>query len=293
MRNFAAVVAAILVPAVSHCAAVATAPPVIEVQVTGRGEPLIFIPGVASPGAVWEETVAHLQDRYECHVVSIAGFGSMAPVKTGRFLDEVRSQIIAHVRSQKLHKPTLIGHSLGGALALAVGEKAPDLPSRIIVVDSLPFLAALRFPGVRNAEEAKQAVAKSRREIEKQSAAQFAPPPPGVVTSDTIPESSYFRRINQLCASSDPATVATARIELFSTDFRPHLGKIRCPILVLGALAGKMPGAPQAVVEKFYRAQYAKAPQTRFEFFPKSRHYLMLDDFAGFCATLDRELAAP
>ena len=67
-------------------------------QVTGRGEPVIFIPGLATPGAIWDETVSHLQDRYECHVVSIAGFGAMVPVKTGSLLEDVRDQIIAYVR---------------------------------------------------------------------------------------------------------------------------------------------------------------------------------------------------
>ena len=262
-------------------------PGVIDVQTSGHGPPLVFIPGVATPGALWDDTVKHLRDRYECHVVSIAGFGPMAPVKTDHLLRDVRDQIIAYVRAQELIHPTLIGHSLGGALALAIGESAPDLPGAIISVDGLPFPAALRFPQVKDADEAKKAVAESRQEIEKQTAAQFA----RSSAAASPPESEYVRRINQLCGLSDPGTVAQARVELFSSDFRPQLGEIKCPILVLGALADKTPNSSRAAVEKFYRDQFATASQTRFQFFEKARHYLMIDDPTGFEAALEKELA--
>ena len=269
----------------------AEAPQVIDVKMTGHGKPVIFIPGVATSGAVWDDTVRHLQDKYECHVVSIAGFGAMPPIKTSHLLEDVRDQIIAYARTRKLEKLTVIGHSLGGTLALAVGEQAPNLPGDIVCVDSLPFLAEIRFPGVRNEEDAKKAVAAARQTIEKQTAEQFAPHQPAGSSPSPATKSKYAEQINELCGRSDPATVAQARIEVLGTDFRPALGKIKCPIIVLGALAGKSQTASRETLEENYRKQYANAPQTRFEFFPGSRHYLMLDDPAGFYAALERELA--
>jgi N-formylmaleamate deformylase len=270
----------------------AEAPQVIDVKVTGHGKPVIFIPGLATSGAVWNDTVRHLQDKYECHVVNIAGFGAMPPVKTSHLLEDVRDQIIAYARTRKLEKPTIIGHSLGGTLALAVGEQAPNLPGDIVCVDGLPFLAEIRFPGVRYEEDAKKAVAAARQKIEKQAADQFAPHPPAESSPSPATGSEYAQRINEFCGRSDPATVAQARIEVLGTDFRPALAKIKCPILVLGALAGKSQNASHETLEGNYRKQYANAQQTRFEFFPGSRHYLMLDDPAGFYAALEKELAA-
>ena len=77
----------------------ADAPKVIDVKVIGHGEPVIFIPGLATPGAIWDDTVKHLQDKFECHVVTIAGFGGLPPVKTDHLLDDARDQIIAYARS--------------------------------------------------------------------------------------------------------------------------------------------------------------------------------------------------
>jgi pimeloyl-ACP methyl ester carboxylesterase len=45
-----------------------------RVQVSGTGRPILLIPGLASSGDTWETTVAHLSDRFTCHVLTLAGF---------------------------------------------------------------------------------------------------------------------------------------------------------------------------------------------------------------------------
>lgn len=269
-----------------------TTPNVIEVKVTGHGAPVILIPGLATPGAVWDETVKHLQDKYACYVVTIAGFGGTPPVKVDNLFDAARDQIIAYARAQKLAKPTIVGHSLGGALALAIGEAAPDLPDDIVDVDGLPFLAGVMFPGVTDAASAKKAAASMRQMIGRQTPEQFAKYQEDISIPSMVTKPEDVRRIAAICGKSDPATVAQAMSELLGTDLRPELGKIKCPILVLGALAQLVQYAPEAALEQNYKTQFTNAPQTRFQFFPKSKHFIMVDDPAGFYAVLDKELAA-
>ena len=45
-----------------------------QVKVTGRGKPAILIPGFSSSGETWDTTVEHYRDRFECHVLTVAGF---------------------------------------------------------------------------------------------------------------------------------------------------------------------------------------------------------------------------
>jgi hypothetical protein len=54
-----------------------------QVQATGKGRPVLFIPGLSS-GETWDTTVAHYKDRYECHVLTVAGFVSGGLVVTLR-----------------------------------------------------------------------------------------------------------------------------------------------------------------------------------------------------------------
>ena len=35
---------------------------------------MILIPGLTCGGDVWKSTVEHFKDRYECHVLTLAGF---------------------------------------------------------------------------------------------------------------------------------------------------------------------------------------------------------------------------
>lgn len=45
-----------------------------DVAVKGKGPAMILIPGLASSGEVWDTTVEHFKDRYECHVLTLGGF---------------------------------------------------------------------------------------------------------------------------------------------------------------------------------------------------------------------------
>ena len=269
----------------------ANAPKLIDVQVTGHGKPVILIPGLACSGAVWDDTVKHLEDKYECHVVSIAGFGGTPAQKADDLFDAVRDQIIAYAREHKLDQPAIVGHSLGGTLALAIGEAAPELPGDIVSVDGLPFLAGVMFPGVTDADGAKKAAASMRQMIGRQTPEQFAQYQRGVTIPSMVTKPDDVIRIAEMCSKSDPATVAQAMSELLERDYRPELGKIKCPILVLGALAGLLQYAPKDALEQNYKTQFTNAPETRFQFFDKSKHFIMVDDPAGFYATLDKELA--
>jgi len=116
-----------------------------QVKVTGHGRPMILIPGLSSSGEVWDTTVARYKDRFECHVLTVAGFAGV-PRVPAPMLDRVRDGLADYIRKQKLDHPVVIGHSLGGFLALSLAAKYPDLPGRLVIVDSYPFFAALANP---------------------------------------------------------------------------------------------------------------------------------------------------
>lgn len=265
---------------------------VINVKVTGAGKPVIFIPGLACSGAVWDDTVKHLQDKYECHVVSIAGFGGTPPVPTANLLDSARDEIIAYVRTQKLDKPAIVGHSLGGTVAMAIGEAAPELLGRIISVDGLPFLAGVVSPGVTDVAGAEKAAAAMRERMGKQTPEQFAAAQRNFVVPSMVTRPDDIQRIADMCAKSDPATVSDAMTQLMVRDFRPQLGTIKCPIAVFGALAQLLQYAPREALEQNYKAQFANAPQTSFQFFDKAKHFIMIDEPAAFMTALEEKLAA-
>ena len=47
-----------------------------SVSVTGQGPDVVLIPGLATPGEVWDATVRHLAPTHRVHVILVAGFGT-------------------------------------------------------------------------------------------------------------------------------------------------------------------------------------------------------------------------
>jgi N-formylmaleamate deformylase len=122
-----------------------------QVKIAGHGQPMILIPGLASSGETWDSTVARYKDRYECHVLTVAGFAGVPRINSTEgapMLDTVRDQLAAYIRDKKLVKPIIIGHSLGGYVTLDLASKYPDLPGKLIIVDSYPSLASIYRPEI-------------------------------------------------------------------------------------------------------------------------------------------------
>ena len=63
------------------------------VKTYGTGtQALVFIPGFACSGEVWQETVNALQDRYTCYVLTMPGFaGVLLRLKGGRNKSSISS----------------------------------------------------------------------------------------------------------------------------------------------------------------------------------------------------------
>ena len=280
-------------PAVQPASAIAdnpTAHPSFTVRVVGKGRPVLLIPGLTCPGAVWDETVARYASRYQCHVLSLAGFGGVpAAGNSARFLPAVRDQLLAYIKTQKLDRPAVIGHSLGGFMGLMLSVAQPEAVGPLVILDSLPFLAAVQNPAT-TVETARPMADGMRKQMSvgKMPMAQQRQMVVGMVT-DTAHQ-SLVARWGQ---ASDPASVAQAMYELYTTDLRADLGAVRQPVLVLGTWAAYQPyGATLASTRAIFAAQYAKLPQHRIEMSQAGKHFIMYDDAAWFFQQADAFLQA-
>jgi pimeloyl-ACP methyl ester carboxylesterase len=97
-----------------------------QVKVTGKGQPIILIPGATCSGDEWNETVAHLSGKYQCHVFTIAGYAGTAPMAKGPYLETIRKELEQYIEDQKLEHVILIGHSIGGFLSLCMASEMKD-----------------------------------------------------------------------------------------------------------------------------------------------------------------------
>lgn len=266
--------------------------PSFTVRVVGRGRPLILIPGLTCPAAVWDETVARYQSRYQCHVLSLAGFGGVpAPANAGAesFLPAVREQLLAYIKSQRLDRPAIIGHSLGGFMGLWLSTAQPEAIGPLVIVDSLPFLAAIQNPAL-TAAAARPMAEGMRQQLRR---GKMAPAQQRQLVAGMVTDTARQTQLAGWGRASDPNSVAQAMYELYTTDLRADLGAIRQPALVLGAWAAYQPyGATLASTRAIFEAQYARLPQHQVEMSAAGKHFLMYDDPAWFFQQTDAFLAA-
>lgn len=239
---------------------------------TGIGrQAIIFIPGFASSGDVWKDTVAELEDHYTCYVLTMAGFAGVTPQEEPSF-ENWKCGIAQFIKDEKIEKPILVGHSMGGGLALAVASDFPELPKKIVVVDALPCLMALTNPAFKSVPDND-----CRDYVERITAmdeTQFAQMQRIGVASLTT-DSSKFDEIVNWGLTSDRRTYAKLYCDFSNTDLRERIQNIRIPSLVL--LESNFKNIEAAIKE-----QYQGLSAAQLKYADKGLHFIMFDDKEWF-----------
>ena len=100
-------------------------------------ETIVFVHGSGDSGAVWEPLIALLP---EVHAVALDLPGHGALTEQPGPAEPSVADYVAFVRREMerlgADKPTLVGHSLGGAIALRLALDAPELVGRLALVGS-------------------------------------------------------------------------------------------------------------------------------------------------------------
>ena len=282
----------LLLPLAAACATTAETAPAftsdrISVAVQGTGPDVVLIPGLSSHPDVWAGTVAAVPG-YRYHLVHVAGFaGKPAGANaSGPVIEPVAEEIARYIRESRLERPALVGHSMGGTWAMLVASRHPELASRVMVVDMLPFLGAM-FGGPNATPETLRPIAEQMRQgmASAPAAARRQQIEPMIATM--VRTESLRRGVVEQSMASDQAVSAQAFSEIIVNDYRPELRNIRVPMTVLWVLPPQAPFGPEQM-EQFYRASYANAPQAVLRRIPDSYHFIMYDQPEAF----QRELRA-
>jgi pimeloyl-ACP methyl ester carboxylesterase len=265
--------------------------PAFQVRAEGHGPAIIMIPGLASSGATWDATVAHLSDRYRCIQLTLAGFVGVPPVPAP-LLTTARDQIAQYILDNHLERPVIMGHSLGGSIALDLAAHYPQLVGPVVIVDSLPFFAGEWFH-VDNVAAAQPIIESMKAGMQNRTPEQRqAMIRSGVNTNSMATSEKDQKTLIDWGLASDQKTVTDAMIELVSTDLRPELSKIETPVLVIGTWVGlKNYGMTEDSTTEVFHRQYAGVKHLQFVMAHQARHFVMWDNPSWFNSQVDEFLA--
>lgn len=264
----------------------------ISVEVVGKGPDVVLIPGLASSRETWKATAERLRGKYRLHLVQIAGFaGEPARANAeGELFNPTAEAIDAYLVDQNLAPATVVGHSLGGTIALHLAQTRGEHLKKVMIVDALPFFGLLTSQ-TATSDSVKPMAARMRDMMlaskTRATAAQLEP------QMATMSKDAATRRlVAEWGAQSETSVVARMLYEDFILDLRPGLSSIKTPITLLYPDAVAV-GMPVGMAEKVYPPVYAPAAAVKPVLIKDSAHFIMLDQPEAFARELDAFLAAP
>lgn len=264
----------------------------ISVRVVGQGPDVVLIPGLSSSPRAWTSTTAAVPG-YRYHLVQLKGFGGLPAETTdgGPVAAPAAEEIARYIETTGLKQPTLVGHSMGGTMAMMVSARHPERVGRLMVVDMLPFLGAM-FGGSAATPESVRPIADQIRTGMMASTgaardAQIRQTMAGMVRTESLRAEPIEDSL-----ASDPGVSARAFHELVVTNLQPELSRITAPTTVLYVLPTGSP-LNEAQIDAAYRGAYATLPGAQLKRIPESAHFIMFDQPQRFQQELRGFLANP
>jgi pimeloyl-ACP methyl ester carboxylesterase len=240
------------------------------------GRPLILIPGLASGSWVWQDTIRAFAPDHAVYVLTLPGFDGRPPAGPAPFT-AARAAVEELIASRHLDKPVIVGHSLGGILALAVAEDKPSAVGGIVSIDGLPVMpGAEDMPPPQRAQFAER----MRAQAGTQAPDRFAQQQQGYMRTIGVMDMARADALAQLTARSDPASVGTWAADVVNVDLRPGLKAIQAPVLAIVPyldLDSSQQGLTPAAKADYYRALMEGTPKLQVVTVAPSRHFAMFD----------------
>lgn len=266
----------------------------IHVDKYGSGKSaIILIPGMACGPWVWFATITKLVPHSTIYAITLPGFDGRPSSDRKPLFTNFAKDFWMLLSEQNINLPIIIGHSLGGTLAIALAEEHPERLTAIIAVDGLPIFPSLAYatPDQRASMAAQYSSAlRSTDSSQKLASEKQYMSTIGTFRPDLIDPTA------QLEAKSDLKAEAAWTYEDLTTDLRPNLAKITIPFLELMPYNQADATPPMSYTQEqtlaFYRSLLAGAPKVSVVAIAPSRHFAMLDQPAAFEKEIESFLAS-
>nr|WP_320117670.1 alpha/beta hydrolase [uncultured Marinifilum sp.] len=253
----------------------------IQVEIKGQGDPVLLLPGFTCPGEVWNETVAEISENHECHIVNYPGFGDVPAIDT-LWLQTIKEDLEKYLQENKFKKLSIIGHSMGGTLALWLASEKRYNIKNLLIIDALPCMGAMMIPDYSSEKVSydtpynKNLLKMSDDEF-KGMAMNFA--------NYMSKTSSKHQQIADWIIKSDRKTYVYGYTDLLKLDLRDDLKNIESQVLILAAA-----NPSKSMIEGVYNDQYSSLKKKEIVYIENTTHFVMYDQFNTYIKKLKQIL---
>ena len=258
-------------------ARIAIAPDGVHVQyrMYGAGEPaLVFIHGWSCDSNYWREQVAAFDQKYTLVTVDLAGHGGTDSNRTEWTIDRFGQDVASALSAVPNQQIILVGHSMGGPVAI---EAARLLKGRVIGIIGVDTFKSIGAP-LPSKAQVDAAIKPFETDFIGQTRSLVAD---HLFVKGNNPQ--LAQKIAYDMSLSQPRVAVPAMRALLEYDFSGPLKDLSVPIVAINSDLG----------EPVNEARIRKAlPKFRTVTLSGTGHFLMLEDPQRFNAALEAEVAA-
>lgn len=219
---------------------------------------MVLIHGLGGAASEWDGVTPYLQGSFRVANFELSGHGRTQPVDDPTVLTEAK-RLGEFIRSSGLAYPTLVGHGLGGMVALQYALDHPGEIHRLILIDTAP----------RQLADRKQKEDTGRQLIEDYD--QFVARRYAVMS----PDDEVSKLIIDMALRTHAPTFVSLLMSSFDFDLTDRLRTLSVPLLVIGS--EMMFPNPDETQPMLAACGFDNARSLSFKRFGKTGHYIMLE----------------
>jgi pimeloyl-ACP methyl ester carboxylesterase len=245
----------------------------------GEGSPLLFVHGFPLSRGVWAPQVEAFKADHRVLAPDLRGFGESEATEGAVSMNRFAEDLYKLLQHLGLDPPVLVGHSMGGYVALAFAKAFPHALRGLVLV------------GTRAGADSPEAVAARRQmadlaRLEGSSAVVDAMAPKMLAAGNMDPDMAAA--VRGFMAPAKVEGLIGALLGMAERpDAGPGLGRMKVPTLVIT-------GADDTLIKPSESAALAKAiPGAQVNFIPKAGHLVAFEQAEAFNAILKAWLAQP
>ncbi len=240
---------------------------IVHYEVLGHGRPVLFLHGWMGSWRYWFPTMEYVKRSYRAYSFDFWGFGESRRKSTTESIQNYSNQVIRFLDALGIDRVLLVGHSMGGMVALKTAIDHPTRIARVVTVgapivgSSLSWLLKLTY--YRPLANVLASAPWLRRFLFRHFLGETKTNDPAVheILDDSL--------------KSSASTLQRSIASMLYTDLRPELPKLAVPALIVH-------GGRDEIVNPNQADLFHNVPLAQVVVMPKSRHFPFLDEAEQF-----------
>lgn len=103
---------------------------------TGKGNALVLLHGFLENQTMWNAFIPELSKRNRVITIDLLGHGESECTGYIHTMEEMAEHVYAILKSLRLRKVSMVGHSMGGYVSLAFAEAYPQMVRKVMLLNS-------------------------------------------------------------------------------------------------------------------------------------------------------------